>query len=177
MKKNYFIYILLLCLITTSCENIVLEEEIPITSATTKSTPEELNYYGSNFLDPSYSNEEAFAFISVNPIGAEYSFNLATIADNPNNKSLVSVVGGHIIYKGSDVGSQINGVSGMGMVRFTVKFTSTMAKVTLALKGAMPDSKRNSVRLSIDLKKYNGIFLPLPAGDPINSDLVLGQLP
>lgn len=175
MKKYHFIYLFLLCLITTSCESTVFEEGIPVTSATTKSNPEELDYYGSSFLDPSYSDEEVFAFISVNPIGAEYSFNLATITENPNNKSIISIVGGNIIYKGQNVGSQIYGTPGVN--RFTVKFTSTMAKVTLALKGAMPNSKKNSVRLAIDVTRYNDIFLPFPAGDPMNSDLILGQLP
>lgn len=175
MKKLYFILLLLGCFITTSCEKTAFEDEIPVTPVTTKSTFEDMEYYGSNFLDQMYSDEEAFAFINVNPIGAEYSFNLATITDNPNNKSTVSVVGGHIIYNGSNVGSQINGVS--GMIRFTVKFTSNTAKVTLTLKDAMPDSKRNSARLSIDQREYNGEYLPLPAGDPVNSDLVLGLLP
>lgn len=175
MKKHHFIYFILLCLIATSCENTVLEEEVPESSAMTRSNYEDLGYYGSNFIDKIYFDDEVSAFIKTNPIGAEYSFNFATIVDNPSNKSLVSVVGGYIIYNGSNIGSQIDG--GSGMKRFTIKFTSTMAKVTLTLKGAIPGSKKNSARLSIDQRNYNGEYLPLPAGDSINSDLVLGQLP
>lgn len=175
MRKCYFIYLLFSCLIYTSCEKTAFEKEIPATQGITRSTPEEVNYYGSNFQDIIYNIDEAFGFIQVNPIGAEYSFGLATIVDTPNKKSVVSVVGGTIIYNGHDVGNQISGTS--GMIRFTVKFTSTMAKITLSLKGTNPNDKRNSARLAIDERKYNGKSLPLPNGDPLHSDLILGQLP
>lgn len=175
MKKHYCIFLFFLCLIITSCENIVFEEETSATQVTTRSTYEDLGYYGSNFLEQTYSAEEAFGYLQFNPVGVEYTFALATIVDQNDIKSIVSVTGGNIIYNGHDMGSQIHGTS--GMIRFTIKFTSTMAKVTLTLKGATPDGKKRSAKLSIDQRTYNGKYLPLQTGDSVNLDLVLGRLP
>lgn len=176
MKKHHFIYFILLCLIATSCENTVLEEEVPAASAITRSNYEDLGYYGTNFYNPIFFDDLAYAFIDVNPIGAEYKFSFATLTDTPNSKSVVTITGGSIIYNGRDVGSQISGGHGE-MVRFTVKFTSTTAKVAVALNGAMPSSKSKSVRLVIDQRQYNGEELPLLTPYAGLCDLILGRLP
>lgn len=175
MKRHYFNYLIFLCLIISGCENAAYEQETFQTTASTRSNLEEVGYYGSNFQDQVFGTEEAFGYISLNPVGAEYSFSLATIVDKADIKSLVSIIGGSIIYNGRDLGSQINGVP--GKIRFIVKFTSTMAKVTLTLKGAKPNDKSRSARLVIDERTYNGENLPLPTGDLLNSDLIVGQLP
>lgn len=176
MKKHHYIYFILLCLIATSCENTVLEEEVPAASAITRNSNEYLSYYGTNFYDLTYFNDEVSAYISTNAIGAEYTLRFLTLTDTPNGKSVVTIIGGNIIYNGRNVGSQISGGHGE-MVGFTFKFTSTTAKVTVTLEGAGSGNKSKSVRLVIDQRKYNGVELSLPTPDVSYCDLVLGQLP
>lgn len=179
MKKHYFIYLFFLCLIATSCESTVFEEEIPVTSATTRSSYEDLGYYGSYFVEQMYGTDEAFGYIRFNPPGAEYSFSYGTFATQPNLiKSSVSIIGGNIIYKGHDVGNKIDGVPNE-VIRFTVKFNGTMAKVTINLNAStvvVPDNETFGVRLVIDNKNFDGKYLPTPPVDAGIGDFIFGKL-
>lgn len=169
MKLRHSLCLVFLYLLAISCENTILQENAPAITKTTS------DYYGSNFQEVQFGANEAFGYLRFNPIGAEYSFSLATVVNQTDAQSIVSIIGGNIIYKGKDVGNQIYGVS--GAIRFSVKFTSTMAKVTLTLKGTDIESNRVSARLVIDERKYNGETLPLPMGDALNTDLIVGRLP
>lgn len=184
MKKHYFIYLFLLCFITTSCENTIFEEEIPATSATTRSTPEELGYYGSDFRNivvrtTRYGSEEMSADFDVYPaVGSEYSCILGSSLGNEGVKSKVSVSGATIIYNGREdtylygTGSQI---------KFIIKTNSSNPKVTLNFEVPYPtpDDSRVSARLVINKKQYKGENLPSVSGGypDLNVTAFYGGLP
>lgn len=169
MKRHYFIYLFLMCLITTSCENTVFEEEIPATAAVTRSTPEELGYYGSNFRNivvrtSQFGSDETYAYLNAYPAnGSEYSCTLYSELGNEGVKSLVSIAGGTVIYNGI-TDNRIYGVD--GQIKFTIRTSSPNLSVSLKFETPYPTpiDSRVSARLIINSKKYNGETLPSVSG-------------
>lgn len=183
MKKYYFIYLFFMCLIATSCENTVFEEEIPATSAVTKSTPESLGYYGSNFRNivvhtSRYGSDEMSGEFDVYPaVGSEYSCTLASELGNEGVKSLVSISGGTIIYNGRE-NTRLYGVN--GQINFIIKTNSSTPEVTLNFETPyIPTDSRVSARLVIMSRKYNGETLPSVSGGfpDLNITAFYGGLP
>ncbi|WP_294589700.1 hypothetical protein [uncultured Bacteroides sp.] len=167
MKKYYCIYLFFLCLITTSCENTVLEDDVPTTSASTKSNNEDLGYYGSNFLNISIGNNERGTVrmqgdIEVYPaIGSEYLFWFNTSMTEGGVRSVVSVTGGNIIYNGRE-STYLYGETKKQMV-FTIRFHSSKARVNLDLEETMGYrfiDNRVSAKIAIQTRSYKGKFLP-----------------
>lgn len=169
MKKYHFIYLFFLCFVAISCENTVIEEEIPATSATTRSTPEELGYYGSNFRNvvvrtSKYGSDEMSADFDVYPAaGSEYSCTLGSSVGNEGVKSKVSVSGATIIYNGRE-DTYLYGTG--GQIKFIIKTNSSSPKVTLNFEvpSPTPDDSRVSARLVITQRQYRGEDLPTISG-------------
>lgn len=178
--KN-FIYLFFLCLMATSCENAMIEEENP---TTTRATPQELGYYGTYFMDvkseqTKWGLEHMYGYVEVYPAtGVEYKMRLATSMTESGIRSAVSIAGGRIIHNGV-VDNRIYGESN-GYVDFTIQFTSSRASVSLNLERTASSfyDNRVSSRLVIMDMKYNGESLPYPGDNGGYSDLnVYGTYP
>ncbi len=50
MKIRNFAFLVYMCLIDSSCKNIVFEKNIPVTQLTTRSIPNDFTNYSSYFL-------------------------------------------------------------------------------------------------------------------------------
>lgn len=183
MKKYHCICLFFICLIATSCENAILEEN-PVTPATTRSNYDELGYYGSNFRNitvytSKYGADQMVADIEVNPgVGSEYSCTLGSTVGNEGVKSKVSVTGATIIYNGRE-DTYIYGTG--GQMKFTIKTRASRPTVTLSFEvpTKIPNDSRVEARLVITKRQFNGIDLPnVSSGFPdLNVSAFYGGVP
>lgn len=184
MKKHYFIYFLFLCFITTSCENTIFDRETSTTQSITKSTLNELGYYGSKFRNikvytSRYGSDKMVADLEVCPaIGSEYSCTLGSNLGNEGVKSIVSVTGGTIVYNGRE-DTYLYGTN--SQINFVIKTHTSKPTVTLNFEvpPTIPDDSRVSARLVITKRQYNGENLPSVSGgySDLNINAFYGGLP
>lgn len=168
MKRHSFIYFLFLCLVATSCENTAFEEGVQEEQAITRSTPEELGYYGSKFRNvyeytSLYGPEKMTAQLEVYPSGSEYNCRLASAIESSGVRTKVMVSGATISYNGS-VSNTFYGTN--GSTDFTIKIYTSDPIVTLCFDNpsVLPTTGRNTARLVINTRKYEGENLPAVSG-------------
>lgn len=159
MKKYYFIYLFLMCLIATSCENTVFEEEVLETHAVTRSsiTQDEFRRDNSVFYNIQKFDEQRIAGdIKTYEKGVEYDFTLWCQIKG-DVKCVVWVSSGYIVYKGKYYTS-IYGVSGQDL-KFTLQFNAPVTTVRMALETTdifHEYYKEANARLVMSGARYNG---------------------
>ena len=167
MKKHYFIYLVLLFLTATSCENTIFEKEISVVQSTTRSIPADFRYHNTYFqeiktIDNGYGTEQMYGTIYTYPTNVEYDFTLVGKLSG-DVKCKITATSGEIIYNGQPHSTYIYAIPGQA-VRFTFKFHSPKTQICLLIeRGSAPTYIEAEARLVVDRVRYNG--------EQVNSEL------
>lgn len=151
-----------LCLITTSCENTVLEENISATQLITRSIPNDFTDYNTYFLDLSsidngYGTESMTGTLKSYGKEVEYHFALFC-ALTGDVKCKMETSDGDIIYNGQAPTKSIYGISGQ-MVRFIHKnhYPNGETYITFKIeRGSSSTFKDAEARLLVEKVVYKG---------------------
>lgn len=168
MKKRHFIYFILLCLIATSCENTVLEEEIPAKSVTTKSSvnPDVFREFNTVFYNiiPIYGGGNGITRmsgdVSTYKEGVEYNFTLWCEIKGDVKCVLWAATGNvEFIYNGISYSSIY--AENKKAMKIKVKFHSTKTTFFLALETNYTPTlyKEGYARFVFDNASYNGEWM------------------
>lgn len=163
MKQYSFIYFIFLCLIISSCESTVLEEENSVTQAVTRSdiTKDEFARSNSIFYNVQPTNIGIDTYHIVGDIktyskDVEYDFTLWCQIKG-DVKCIVWISSGEILYQGKSY-SSIYGISGKE-IKFTLKFNASVTSIRMALETTDYLNnyyKEANARLTISDARYKG---------------------
>lgn len=167
MKKHHFIYFILLCLIATSCENTVLEEEVPAKSVTTKSSvnPDVFREFNTVFYNiiPIYGGGDGITRmsgdVSTYKEGVEYNFTLWCEIKGDVKCVLWDTGHSEFIYNGISYSSIY--AENKKQMKIKVKFHSTKTTFFLALETNYTPTlyKEGYARFVFDNASYNGEWM------------------
>lgn len=165
MRRYYSIYLFIICLIATSCDNTVLEEEISTTQVNTRNSTmaEQFALHNTSFINiKSLSNpwgkglKEMSGEIVTYTSGVEYDFVLWYKARGDVKCYVMSLGGARISHNGRD-NDELCGENGK-YVTFTVKFSkaSSQMKVFFETENNSALYKDASAKLLITGIRYQG---------------------
>lgn len=167
MDKHYLICMFFLCLIATSCENTVLEEEIPAKLVTTKSSvnPDVFREFNTVFYNiipiygGGYGITKMSGDVSTYKDGVEYNFTLWCEIKGDVKCVLWATGNAEFIYNGISYSSIY--AENKKQMKIKVKFHSTKTTFFLALETNYTPTlyKEASARFVFDNASYNGEWM------------------